>query len=218
MKKENRLAYIVEPLLTWYKKNQKRLPWRTDVTPYHVWISESMLQQTRTAAVIPYYERFLKELPTVSALAAVSDDRLLKLWEGLGYYSRARNLKRSAEMLMAFYAGVLPDTVEELKKLPGIGFKSLDGLIRKAKANQRITDTTTSPEILAEIFLGEGLREEFIKNYRCTSIKEIYGWTSSAERLMITSQRKDRFDNQGLLELNQTLFQNYPLTLESLCM
>ena len=121
MKKENRLAYIVEPLLTWYKKNQKRLPWRTDVTPYHVWISESMLQQTRTAAVIPYYERFLKELPTISALAAVSDDRLLKLWEGLGYYSRARNLKRSAEMLMAFYAGVLPDTVEELKKLPGIG-------------------------------------------------------------------------------------------------
>lgn len=112
----------------------------------------------------------------------------------------------------------LGDKERSIEKLPGIGFKSLDGLIRKAKANQRITDTTTSPEILAEIFLGEGLREEFIKNYRCTSIKEIYGWTSSADRLMITSQRKDRFDNQGLLELNQTLFQNYPLTLESLCM
>lgn len=121
MKKENLLVHIVEPLLVWYKKNQKELPWRVDATPYHVWISEIMLQQTRTAAVIPYYKRFLYELPTVSALAAVSDDRLMKLWEGLGYYSRARNLKRSAEMLMASYAGALPDTAEELKKLPGIG-------------------------------------------------------------------------------------------------
>lgn len=108
-------------LVSWYREQGRHFPWRDEPSPYHVWISEIMLQQTRTAAVMPYYDRFLAELPNVAALAAVEDDRLMKLWEGLGYYSRARNLKRAAEEIMQKYGGVLPNRAETLEKLPGIG-------------------------------------------------------------------------------------------------
>ena len=105
----------------WYSLSRRVLPWREEPTPYRIWISEIMLQQTRIEAVIPYYHRFLEELPDVAALAAVDEDRLLKLWEGLGYYSRARNLKKAAETVMRDYGGELPRTAAELRKLPGIG-------------------------------------------------------------------------------------------------
>ena len=105
----------------WYACSKRDLPWRKGNDPYRVWISEIMLQQTRIEAVIPYYERFLRELPDVKALADVPEDRLMKLWEGLGYYSRARNLKKAAKTVMEQYGGSMPQTAEELKKLPGIG-------------------------------------------------------------------------------------------------
>ena len=105
----------------WYALSRRVLPWREDPTPYRIWVSEIMLQQTRIEAVIPYYERFLRELPDVASLAAVEEDRLLKLWEGLGYYSRARNLKKAAEAVMRDHGGELPRTAGELRKLPGIG-------------------------------------------------------------------------------------------------
>ncbi len=105
----------------WYALSRRVLPWREAPTPYRVWISEIMLQQTRIEAVIPYYRRFLAELPDAAALAAVDEDRLLKLWEGLGYYSRARNLKKAAMLVMERYGGELPRTAAELKKLPGVG-------------------------------------------------------------------------------------------------
>ena len=108
-------------LIEWDRTNRRPLPWRLDPTPYHVWISEIMLQQTRIEAALGYYRRFLDALPDVRALAEVDEDRLLKLWEGLGYYSRARNLKKAAVRLVAEYGGELPRTAEELKKLPGIG-------------------------------------------------------------------------------------------------
>ncbi|MCI1955399.1 MAG: A/G-specific adenine glycosylase [Oscillospiraceae bacterium] len=112
---------IVSPLLKWYKRNARSLPWRDDPTPYRVWISEIMLQQTRVEAVKPYFERFLREIPDVRALAEIPEGRLLKLWEGLGYYSRARSLKKAAGVLLEQYGGRLPASAEELKKLPGIG-------------------------------------------------------------------------------------------------
>lgn len=118
---ENRLRGCVEPLLRWYRANRRPLPWRQEPTPYRVWVSEIMLQQTRIEAVIPYYARFMAELPELAELAAVPEERLLKLWEGLGYYSRARNLKKAAERVMADFGGRLPDTAEELRGLPGIG-------------------------------------------------------------------------------------------------
>ena len=121
MKEPKKSESMIPLLLTWYEKNKRPLPWRNDPSPYHVWISEIMLQQTRIEAVIPYYERFLRELPDIASLAAVPDDRLMKLWEGLGYYSRARNLKKAACTVMEKYDGKLPDSAEELRRLSGIG-------------------------------------------------------------------------------------------------
>ena len=115
------LGHIAEPLLKWYDRGRRILPWREDPTPYHVWISEIMLQQTRVEAVKPYYDRFLSELPDIRSLAEVDDERLLKLWEGLGYYNRARNLKKAAEVIVSEYGGWMPGAYEELLKLPGIG-------------------------------------------------------------------------------------------------
>ena len=108
-------------LTAWYRKNARDLPWRRTKDAYAIWVSEIMLQQTRVAAVVPYYERFLTELPDVRALADVSDDRLHKLWEGLGYYSRAKNLKRAAAVVTETYGGKLPESYEALLTLPGIG-------------------------------------------------------------------------------------------------
>lgn len=110
------------PLIAgWYAENRRPLPWRLEPTPYHVWLSEIMLQQTRIEAVIPYYERFLSRLPTIQDLARAEDERLMKLWEGLGYYSRARNLKKTAVLVVEHYGGELPREAAELRKLPGIG-------------------------------------------------------------------------------------------------
>ena len=111
----------IAPLLDWYHENARDLPWRRTRDGYAVWVSEIMLQQTRVAAVIPYYERFLRELPDVFALAHVDDDRLHKLWEGLGYYSRARNLKRAAGEIVSRFGGSMPQNYDELLTLSGIG-------------------------------------------------------------------------------------------------
>lgn len=120
-KKRQRLLSISEPLLNWYDQNRRILPWREDPTPYHVWISEIMLQQTRVEAVKPYYKRFLEFLPDISDLAQAQEQQLLKLWEGLGYYSRVRNLQKAAIQIMEDHNGVMPGTYEELLKLKGIG-------------------------------------------------------------------------------------------------
>lgn len=112
---------IAQPLLHWFWANHRVLPFRSDPTPYHVWVSEIMLQQTRVAAAVPYYERFVQELPDIPALAACEEERLLKLWEGLGYYSRVRNLQKAARIVCEQYGGQLPGNLAALKKLPGIG-------------------------------------------------------------------------------------------------
>lgn len=112
---------IVEDLLEWYDANARVLPWRSEPEPYYVWVSEIMLQQTRVEAVKEYFARFIKELPDVAALAQVKEDELLKLWEGLGYYNRARNLQAAAKTVMEEYNGRLPEEYKELQKLKGIG-------------------------------------------------------------------------------------------------
>ena len=108
-------------LLPWYDKARRRLPWREDPSPYHTWLSEIMLQQTRVEAVIPYYQRFLRELPTIGSLAKAEEERLYKLWEGLGYYSRVRNMQKAARVVCEKYGGMLPPDEQTLKTLPGIG-------------------------------------------------------------------------------------------------
>lgn len=116
-----RLKKAVGALCNWYRAGHRDLPWRRTPTPYHVWVSEIMLQQTRVQAVLPYYERFMRALPTVQALAEAPEEQLMKLWEGLGYYSRARNLQKAARVVCEQYGGEMPCTREELLTLPGIG-------------------------------------------------------------------------------------------------
>ncbi len=115
------LKKIPGPLLSWYDKNGRMLPWREDATPYHVWVSEIMLQQTRVEAVKPYYKRFMEAFPDIEALANAPEQQLLKMWEGLGYYSRVRNLQKAAIQVMEEYGGEMPAEYEELLKLKGIG-------------------------------------------------------------------------------------------------
>lgn len=119
--KKGDLFLISKPLLTWYDANRRILPWREEPTPYRVWVSEIMLQQTRVEAVKPYFERFMNALPDIRALANAEEEQLLKLWEGLGYYNRVRNLQKAAIQIMEEYGGSMPDTYEELLKLKGIG-------------------------------------------------------------------------------------------------
>lgn len=121
MTNEFDLEQIVEPLLAWFSGHARILPWRERPTPYRVWVSEIMLQQTRVEAVKPYFERFVAALPEVRALAECSEEQLLKLWEGLGYYNRVRNMQIAAKTVMTDYGGELPADYEELKKLKGIG-------------------------------------------------------------------------------------------------
>ena len=121
MNEQERLNALTAPLLTWYDIHKRVLPWRGIRDPYRIWVSEIMLQQTRVQAVLEYYARFMAELPDVYALAAVGEERLFKLWEGLGYYSRARNLHRAAQVLVNDCGGEFPHTREELLRLPGVG-------------------------------------------------------------------------------------------------
>ncbi len=121
MMEQQRLGKAANGLLIWYDNSRRILPWREQPTPYRVWISEIMLQQTRVEAVKPYFERFLDALPTVTALAEASEEELLKLWEGLGYYSRVRNLQKAAKIICGEFGGELPGSSQILQKLPGIG-------------------------------------------------------------------------------------------------
>jgi len=113
--------FNTKKLLSWYRENARDLPWRKTSDPYAIWVSEIMLQQTRVETVIPYYLRWLEEFPSPAALASASEDQVLKTWEGLGYYSRARNLHKAARIVMERHQGLLPDELDALLALPGIG-------------------------------------------------------------------------------------------------
>lgn len=162
----------VGALLSWYEANKRALPWRETRDPYCIWLSEIMLQQTRVEAVKPYYARFLAAAPNVNALANMSEERLYKLWEGLGYYSRARNLLRAAKTVAEKHGGKMPDTYEELRALPGVGdytagaiasiaydlpYPAVDGnvlrvLSRVCASRADITDEKTKQAFRASLF------------------------------------------------------------------
>ena len=121
MWEEEKIASFREKLLAWYDANKRDLPWRRTQDPYKIWISEIMLQQTRVDTVIPYYELFLDWFPTVADLAQAPEEKLLKAWEGLGYYSRVRNMQKAAQQIMEDHGGVFPSSYDEISKLKGIG-------------------------------------------------------------------------------------------------
>ncbi|MBP8869585.1 MAG: A/G-specific adenine glycosylase, partial [Enterocloster sp.] len=121
LEQRERLRAVEKPLLAWYASRARKLPWREDPKPYRVWISEIMLQQTRVEAVKPYFERFMTALPTIRDLAEAPEDVILKLWEGLGYYNRVRNMQKAARKLVAEYDGQMPADFDAILELPGIG-------------------------------------------------------------------------------------------------
>lgn len=118
---EEKIKTFQEIFLTWYHKEKRNLPWRATNDPYAIWISEIMLQQTRVETVIGYFYRFMEQFPTIQDLAAAEEQKLLKVWEGLGYYSRARNLKAAAQQIVAEFDGEMPQSIEEIRSLKGIG-------------------------------------------------------------------------------------------------
>src|SRR6478735_1293126 len=113
--------YFSDKVVEWYKINKRELPWRQTKDPYRIWLSEIILQQTRVVQGLPYYLKFVEKFPTVQALAAASEQEVLRLWQGLGYYTRARNLHACAKEVVNRCQGVFPQTFEELKKLRGVG-------------------------------------------------------------------------------------------------
>jgi A/G-specific adenine glycosylase len=143
---------IAAQLLHWYDQHARRLPWRDLPTPYRVWVSEMMLQQTRVETVLPYFERWIERFPTLQALAEASEQDVLQAWEGLGYYSRARNLHRAARLVMQQHAGHIPTSREELERLPGIGRYTAGAIASIAFGQREPALDANIRRVLARVF------------------------------------------------------------------
>jgi len=194
MIKQDLLEKIAAPLLDWYDRGHRRLPWREDKNPYRIWVSEIMLQQTRVEAVIPYFERFMAVFPDIASLANAEDDVLLKNWEGLGYYSRARNLKKAAVRIMQEYGGLMPDTWEELQKLPGIGSYTA-GAIASIAYNRRVPAVDGN---VLRVLSRLRMDEDFITEQKVKKRVE-------EELLPVMPKERPGDFNQALMELGATV-------------
>jgi A/G-specific adenine glycosylase len=178
-----------EDLVHWFRQNQRTLPWRAAYDPYHVWVSEVMLQQTQVETALPYYERFLTALPTIQSLADADEHQVLTLWAGLGYYSRARNLQAAAKIVVHEHGGIVPDDYEALRTLPGIG-PYMAGAIMSIAFNQ--------PSAIVD------------GNVRRV-LSRVYGWTGENEKQLweaaehLVNQAEPRAINQALMELGATV-------------
>lgn len=188
---ENPALYEMrESLVEWFRKEKRDLPWRENPDPYRVWVSEIMLQQTRVEAVKPYYERFLKELPTVKHLAEAQEDKLLKLWEGLGYYNRVRNMQKAAQQIMIDYNGQFPETYEEIRTLKGIGNYTAGAISSFAYG---IPEPAVDGNVLRVVTRLMADESDIMKQSTKTRIEEML-------RTVIPGDAASDF-NQGLIEL-----------------
>lgn len=188
---ENTILYeMAEPIVNWYGRHKRDLPWRRNPDAYRVWVSEIMLQQTRVEAVKPYYERFLRELPTVKELAEAEEDTLLKLWEGLGYYNRVRNMQKAAQQIMVDYHGEFPGTYEEIRSLKGIGNYTAGAISAFAYG---IPKPAVDGNVLRVISRLTGSREDIMKQSVRNKMEE------ALEQVIPEGKASDF--NQGLIEL-----------------
>ena len=187
---DRELEEIVKPLLEWFDRNARVLPWRDQPTPYRVWVSEIMLQQTRVEAVKPFYRRFMKALPDVQSLAQCQEEELLKLWEGLGYYNRVRNMQIAAQTVIKDYNGKIPDEYAELQKLKGIGSYTAGAVASIAYGKVAPAVDGNVLRVLSRVLLS---REDVLKQ----SVKR-----SMEERVtaIMPAERPGAF-NQALMEL-----------------
>lgn len=151
MKKVNQ-KHISNHLLAWYKKNQRQLPWRETNDPYQIWVSEVMLQQTQVKTVVPFYIKFLKIFPTVKELACADLNKVLKAWEGMGYYARARNLHKSVRIIIDEYDGIIPDDKEIFLKLPGVGEYIASAVLSIAFGHTHAVVDGNVKRVLARLF------------------------------------------------------------------
>lgn len=190
LSQQARLRAMNRPLLAWYKSHARILPWRENPEPYRVWVSEIMLQQTRVEAVKPYFERFMDSLPDVASLAGVEDDRLMKLWEGLGYYNRARNLKKAAQQILSEWGGELPSEYRELLTLPGIGSYTAGAIASIAFGRP---EPAVDGNVLRVISRVLASREDILK----ASTKR---WMEEQLRETMPKDEASHF-NQGLIEI-----------------
>lgn len=189
----NNLKEIVQPLLKWYQNNKRILPWRVEKDAYKIWISEIMLQQTRIEAVKAYYKRFMEELPTIQDLANIEEEKLLKLWEGLGYYNRARNLKKAAQIIVNEYNGQMPTTYQELIKLPGIG-EYTAGAIASIAYHEKVT--AVDGNVLRVISRVIGNRKNILE-------KEAKEEITNLLQKVMPNEAGDF--NEGLMELGEVI-------------
>ncbi len=191
-KETERLRAVTAPLCEWFEAGKRLLPWRVEPTPYRVWVSEIMLQQTRIEAVLPYFERFMNELPDVRALASVDPDRLMKLWEGLGYYSRARNLQKAARQIVDHHGGELPADYDALLALAGIGEYTAGAIASIAFG---IPVPAVDGNVLRVLARLTGSHEDVMK----PAVRKEMAALAAA---LVPTERPASF-NQGLMELGE---------------
>ena len=220
MLKDYDLEQLVSPLLQWFLNHARVLPWREEPTPYRVWVSEIMLQQTRVEAVKPYFERFTTALPDADALSACPEDELLKLWEGLGYYNRVRNMQKAAVEVVENYGGQLPADYEKLLKLKGIGHytagaiasiaygipvPAVDGNVLRVLTRVSADDT----DIMKQSFRNqmETLLEKLMHGSSDRNEKNVFSWMEDADdlRMQVYHQNLAGAFNQALMELGATV-------------
>jgi A/G-specific adenine glycosylase len=194
MLQRRELVALRKQLLGWFRQYRRDLPWRRTKDPYRIWLSEIMLQQTRVAAVIPYYERFLERFPDVHALAAEPQEEVLRLWSGLGYYSRARNLQSAAQEIVAKHEGVFPRAEKDALALPGIGRYTAAAILSIAYGAKHAVLDGNVARVLARIFAVRGdLRDA----------KRWHSLQQSANALLDLESPSDW--NQAMMELGATL-------------
>lgn len=188
------LSQLPPPLLAWYRANARDLPWRKTQDPYRIWISEIMLQQTRVAAVLGYYARFLEAFPTVEALASAPEEHLMKLWEGLGYYSRARNLQKAARLVAD--RGGFPETYEELLTLPGVGDYTAAAIASAAFARREAAVDGNILRVVTRLTdCGDDIAAPQTKKNIRAQVREIFPEVEADVRIF----------NQSLMELGATV-------------
>ncbi|MBR0597832.1 A/G-specific adenine glycosylase [Sinanaerobacter chloroacetimidivorans] len=188
------LSLIVTPLLSWYDQHARILPWRENPLPYHVWVSEIMLQQTRVETVKPYFDRWIESLPTLATLAHAPEEQVLKLWEGLGYYNRARNMQKAAKMILDTYGGEVPASYDALLTLPGIGEYTAGAVASIAFGLPVPCVDGNVLRVLTRILTDQREIDQ-------TSVKKYF---TEEIRLIIPRERPGDF-NQALMELGATV-------------
>ena len=186
---------IAGPLLAWFEQHgRKDLPWQRDPSPYRVWVSEIMLQQTQVAVVLPYFERFLARFPSVTNLAAADVDQVLHLWSGLGYYARARNLHRAAGLILTNHGGHFPHHIRQVRALPGIGRSTAGAILSLALGQRHPILDGNAKRVLARCFAIPGWPGRSVVQRRLWEIAEAY-----------TPQTRVRAYNQAMMDLGATL-------------